>query len=88
MYDKWGMWVPMRYCENRAHTKTLSGFHRMSFYLLDFYRERLIELKKDKSSNISCGISKPWLACWLTYLHPHSHIVSTPKLSLRAELEL
>jgi UDPglucose--hexose-1-phosphate uridylyltransferase len=90
IYDKMGnVGAHEIVVENRAHTKTLSGFSRDElFILLDFYRERLIDLKKDKRFKYIVIFKNHGELVGSHISHPHSHIVATPILSLRAELEI
>ena len=74
---------------HRSHTTTLSNFTEEDLSrLFDMYRDRILDLKKDKRFKyINIFRNHGELAG--SYLsHPHSHILATPIIPQRIDLEL
>jgi UDPglucose--hexose-1-phosphate uridylyltransferase len=75
--------------ENRSHTKTMSNFtDKELLLLLEVYMERISDLKKDKRfKNVQVFKNHGELAGSHMF-HPHSHLLATPMMSARLELEV
>jgi UDPglucose--hexose-1-phosphate uridylyltransferase len=75
--------------ENRSHTKTMSDFtDKELLLLLEVYMERISDLKKDKRfKNIQVFKNHGELAGSHMF-HPHSHLLATPMMAARLELEI
>ncbi|MCX5813970.1 MAG: DUF4931 domain-containing protein [Proteobacteria bacterium] len=75
--------------ENRSHTKTMSNFtDKELLLLLEVYMERISDLKKDKRfKNIQVFKNHGELAGSHMF-HPHSHLLATPMIAARLELEV
>ena len=75
--------------ENRSHTKTMSTFtDKELLLLLEIYMERISDLKKDKRfKNVQVFKNHGELAGSHMF-HPHSHLLATPMMAARLELEV
>jgi UDPglucose--hexose-1-phosphate uridylyltransferase len=75
--------------ENRSHTKTMSNFtDKELLLLLEVYMERISDLKKDKRFK-SIQVFKNHGELADSHLfHPHSHLLATPMMAARLELEV
>lgn len=75
--------------ENRSHTKTLSEFSKRELLsLLELYAARISELKKDKRFRYVQVFKNHGELTGSRLLHPHSHVLATPILTQRIEIEL
>ncbi|MCX8022102.1 MAG: DUF4931 domain-containing protein [Syntrophorhabdaceae bacterium] len=90
IYDKMGnVGAHEIIVENRSHTKTLSNFTENELYLLlNTYKERISDLKKDKRFKHIQAFKNHGELAGSYIFHPHSHILATPILPHRIELEL
>ncbi|HAR95104.1 MAG TPA: hypothetical protein DCR97_03955 [Deltaproteobacteria bacterium] len=75
--------------EARSHTKTLSAFdeHQLSL-LFDMYRERIMDLKKDKRFRYVHVFKNHGQLAGSAIFHPHSHVLATPIVPQRVAWEL
>ena len=75
--------------ENRSHTKTMSDYtDRDYMLLLEMYQERIHDLKKDKRFKYIQVFKNHGELAGSYILHPHSHVLATPAMPQRIELEL
>jgi len=90
IYDKMGnVGAHEIIVENRSHTKTLSAFSETELQLmLDMYMHRISDLKKDKRFKYIQAFKNHGELAGSYLFHPHSHILATPILPHRIELEL
>jgi UDPglucose--hexose-1-phosphate uridylyltransferase len=89
LYDKMGnVGAHEIIVENRSHTKTMSMYTEREFLLLvDMYRERIIDLKKDRRFKYVQIFKNHGELAGSYILHPHSHVLSTPIVSSRIARE-
>ncbi len=90
LYDKMGnVGAHEIIVENRSHTKTISNFtDRELSLVLDMYRERILDLKRDRRFKYIQLFKNHGELAGSYIFHPHSHIVATPVMPQRTELEL
>jgi UDPglucose--hexose-1-phosphate uridylyltransferase len=75
--------------EGRSHTQTLSTFdERQLSLVLAMYRDRIIDLKKDKRFKYVQTFKNHGQLAGSYIFHPHSHVLATPILPQRIALEL
>ena len=75
--------------ESNVHTKTFSSFTETEFMLLvEFYMERIRDLKKDKRFKYIQLFRNHGELTGSYILHPHSHILATPIVPRRIAMEL
>ncbi|OPX99357.1 MAG: Galactose-1-phosphate uridylyltransferase [Syntrophorhabdus sp. PtaU1.Bin002] len=90
LYDKMGnVGAHEIIVEHRFHTTTMSSFSEAELGLVfDMYIDRIIDLKKDKRFR-HVNIFKNHGELAGSYIfHPHSHVLATPIVPQRMELEL
>ncbi len=90
LYDKMGnVGAHEIVVESPSHTKTMSDFTEDELLiLLDIYSERTLYLKKDKRFKYIQAFKNHGELAGSYILHPHSHILATPIVPQRIELEL
>jgi UDPglucose--hexose-1-phosphate uridylyltransferase len=90
LYDKMGnMGAHEIVVENRSHTKTMSGFSETELALvLDMFRDRVIDLKGDQRFKYVNIFKNHGELAGSYIFHPHAHLVATPIVPQRIELEL
>ncbi len=90
LYDKMGnVGAHEIVVENRSHTKTLATFAEGELLLLlEFYMERVRDLKQDKRFKYIQIFKNHGELSGSYIFHPHSHILATPILPQRIEVEL
>jgi UDPglucose--hexose-1-phosphate uridylyltransferase len=75
--------------ENRSHTKTMSSFtDEELLLLLEVYMERISDLKKDKRFKSVQIFKNHGELAGSHMFHPHSHLLATPMMAARLELEV
>lgn len=75
--------------ENRNHNKTMSDFtERELQFLIDLYIDRTVDLKKDKRFKYILTFKNHGELAGSYLFHPHSHVLATPIIPQRIELEL
>jgi UDPglucose--hexose-1-phosphate uridylyltransferase len=90
LYDKMGnVGAHEIVVAHRSHTITLSNFSEEDLSrLFDMYTDRILDLKKDKRFKY-INIFRNYGELAGSYiLHPHSHILATPIIPQRIDLEL
>lgn len=90
IYDKMGnVGVHEIVVEGRSHTQTLSSFdERQLSLVLEMYRDRIIDLKKDRRFKYVHAVRNHGEMAGSYIFHPHSHVLATPILPQRIALEL
>jgi UDPglucose--hexose-1-phosphate uridylyltransferase len=90
LYDKMGnVGAHEIIVESASHTRSLSDFTEDEFLiLLDVYAERILDLKKDKRFKYIQTFKNHGELVGSYILHPHSHVLATPIVPQRIELEL
>ncbi|MCX7965662.1 MAG: hypothetical protein N2596_03440 [Syntrophorhabdaceae bacterium] len=75
--------------ENPNHSKTMSGFTEKEFrYIVDLYSDRIADLKKDRRLKYILVFKNHGELAGSYIFHPHSHVLATPIIPQRLELEL
>ncbi|WP_198017594.1 galactose-1-phosphate uridylyltransferase [Syntrophorhabdus aromaticivorans] len=90
LYDKMGnVGAHEIIVEHRSHTTTMSSFSEAELSLVfDMYIDRIIDLKKDKRfKHVNIFKNHGELAGSYIF-HPHSHVLATPTVPQRMNLEL
>jgi UDPglucose--hexose-1-phosphate uridylyltransferase len=90
MYDKMGnVGAHEIIVEHRSHTTTMSNFTEADMSrVFDMYMDRILDLKKDKRfKHINVFKNHGELAGSYIF-HPHSHVLATPIMPQRINLEL
>jgi UDPglucose--hexose-1-phosphate uridylyltransferase len=90
LYDKMGnVGAHEIIVENREHTLTMSSFsaHELSS-VLDMYMDRIVDLKKDKRFKYINIFKNHGELAGSYIFHPHSHVLATPIMPQRMDLEL
>lgn len=90
LYDKMGnVGAHEIIVENRTHTKTFSNFTEAELLLLiQLYIERIRDLKQDKRFKYIQIFKNHGELSGSFIFHPHSHVLATPIMPERIELEL
>lgn len=90
LYDKMGnVGAHEIIVENRNHTLTMSGFSPQDLStVFDMYTDRIVDLKKDKRFKFINIFKNHGELAGSYILHPHSHVLATPIIPLRMDLEL
>ncbi len=90
LYDKMGnVGAHELVVENRSHTKTLSTFGEDEFIaVIDMYQDRIVDLKKDKRFKYVQVFRNHGELAGSYIFHPHSHVLATPVMPHRLDLEL
>jgi UDPglucose--hexose-1-phosphate uridylyltransferase len=90
IYDKMGnVGAHEIVVECPSHTRNLSDFTEDEFLgLLNMYCERILDLKKDKRFKYIQVVKNHGELTGSFILHPHSHVIATPIVPQRIELEL
>lgn len=90
LYDKMGnVGAHEIVVENRSHTKTISNFTDKELLLLvEVFMERISDLKKDKRFKSVQVFKNHGELAGSHLFHPHSHLLATPMMAARLELEL
>jgi UDPglucose--hexose-1-phosphate uridylyltransferase len=90
LYDKMGnLGAHEIIVESNIHAKTFGSFTEAEFLLIaDFYMERIRELKKDKRIKYIQIFRNHGELAGSYIFHPHSHVLATPILPRRIEMEL
>jgi len=75
--------------ENRSHKKTLSDFSENDYLLLlNMYQDRIRDLKNDKRFKYIQIFKNHGELAGSYIFHPHSHVLATPVMPERIQLEL
>lgn len=75
--------------ENRSHTKTMSDYtEREMLFLFEMYQERIRDLKKDRRFRYIQVFKNHGELTGSQIIHPHSHVLATPIMPQRLDLEL
>jgi UDPglucose--hexose-1-phosphate uridylyltransferase len=75
--------------ESRFHTKTMSDYTDRDFMLLlEMFQERILDLKNDKRFKYIQIFKNHGELAGSYIQHPHSHVLATPAIPQRIELEL
>lgn len=90
LYDKMGnLGAHEIIVESRDHTKTAAGFTEAELLLVyDFYMDRIRDLKKDKRFKYIQVFRNHGELAGSYISHPHSHVLATPIVPRRIEMEL
>ncbi len=90
LYDKMGnVGAHEIVVESPAHTRSLSDLTEDEFlHLLNVYRDRILDLKKDNRFKYILIVKNHGELTGSYILHPHSHVLATPIIPQRIELEL
>ena len=90
LYDKMGnVGAHEIVVESRMHTKTLSAFEEGEFLpVVDMFIDRIVDLKKDKRFKYVQIFRNHGELAGSYIFHPHSHVLATPIMPHRLELEL
>ncbi len=75
--------------ENRSHKKTMSDYTERDFtLLLEMFQDRIHDLKKDKRFKYIQIFKNHGEMTGSHIIHPHSHVLATPVMPQRIDLEL
>ncbi len=90
IYDKMGnVGAHEIVVENPVHSKTMSSFTESDYRLLiELYKDRIADLKKDKRFKYILIFKNHGELAGSYIFHPHSHVLATPIIPQRIELEL
>jgi UDPglucose--hexose-1-phosphate uridylyltransferase len=90
LYDKMGnVGAHEIVVEHRSHTITMSNFSEEDLScLFDMYTDRILDLKKDKRFKYINIFKNHGELAGSYIFHPHSHILATPIMPQRVDLEL
>lgn len=90
LYDKMGnVGAHEIIVENPNHSKTMSSFTEEEFrHLLNLYTDRVSDLKKDRRFKYVLIFKNHGELAGSYIFHPHSHVLATPIIPQRLELEL
>lgn len=90
LYDKMGnVGAHEIIVEHRSHTVTMSSFTENELSLVfDMYMDRIVDLKRDKRFKYINVFKNHGELAGSYIFHPHSHVLATPIMPQRMDLEL